>query len=209
MKKILITCLATVFCTVASANALTPNDVIESAIAEISAGIDGRKDELREDRAALYELVNEILLPRFARRYAASQVLARHWRTADEGQRTRFIDAFYNSLLRKYAEGMLDFDPDRVEVLAFRGDLSRPRATARTIVRLDDGTRVPVNYTFVKRDEVWLMFDVTIEGVSYIRNYRSELDAEIRSSSLEEVITRFESENSGADGSEPESVASE
>ena len=104
---------------------------------------------------------------------------------------------------------MLDFDPDRVEVLAFRGDLSRPRATARTIVRLDDGTRVPVNYTFVKRDEVWLMFDVTIEGVSYIRNYRSELDAEIRSSSLEEVITRFESENSGADGSEPESVASE
>jgi len=64
----------------------------------------------------------------------------------------------------------------------------------RSIVRLDDGSRVPVNYGLVKRENGWLLFDVTIEGVSYIRNFRAELDSEIRSSSLAAVIERLEKE---------------
>ena len=124
---------------------------------------------LSADRQALYSVIDKILLPRFDRRYAAQLVLGRHWRTAGAEQRDRFIDAFYSSLLRKYADGVLEFDQDRVEILPFRGDESKPRVTVRTTVRLEDGTDVPVNYGLVKRDSGWLMFDVTIEGISYVR----------------------------------------
>lgn len=178
----------------ATAAAETPNEVIESAIDELATALDGRRDALADDRDALYVVINDILLPRFDRQYAARLVLARHWRTASEDQQDRFIDAFYNNMLKRYADGVLEFQEDRIEVLTFRGDLSKPRVQAKTIVRLNDGTKVPVDYGFVNRNDTWKLFDVTVEGVSFVRNFRAELDAEIRDTSLDAVIERLESE---------------
>ncbi len=178
-----------------SSFAQEPYEQVEQAIAELAAGIEGRRDELENDNEALYVLINGILLPRFNRTYSAQLVLGKNWKDADESQRERFIDGFYNSLLRKYAEGVIEFDQDLVQLLPFRGDLTKKRTIVKTIVVLDDGTRLTVNYGFANRDDAWKMFDVTIEGISYIRNYRAELDAEIRSSSLDAVIERLEREN--------------
>ena len=172
----------------------SPNKLVEDAVAELAAALDGRKEELAADRDALHSLINDMLLPRFDRDYAARLVLGRHWRSADAGQRERFIDAFYNALLRKYADGVLEFEPDKIEILPFRGDATKQRTMVRTIVKLNDGSKVPVNYGLVMRDSGWLIFDVTIEGISYIRNYRAELDSEIRGTSLDAVIERFEAE---------------
>ncbi|MEM8815005.1 MAG: ABC transporter substrate-binding protein [Pseudomonadota bacterium] len=192
----------------ANARAETPNEVIESAIAELATALDGRRDVLADDRDSLYEIIDGILLPRFDRQYAARLVLARHWRSADKAQRNRFIDAFYNSMLKRYADGVLEFQEDRVEVLNFRGDLSKSRVQAKTIVRLDDGTKVPVDYGFVNRNDSWKLFDVTVEGVSFIRNFRTELDSEIRQTSLDAVIERLESEVSSASGASGEGTVS-
>lgn len=177
-----------------NAFAQSPNDVIQSATEELEVALDGRKAELAENKAELYALIDKILLPRFDRRYAAQLVLGRHWRTASAEQRDKFIAAFYRSLLRRYSDGVLEFDQDRVELLPFRGDESKARTTVKSIVRLEDGTKVPVNYGMVRRDSGWLMFDVTIEGISYVRNFRTELNSEIQAKSLDAVISRLESE---------------
>lgn len=172
----------------------SPNAVVEEAAELLASQVGGRKEELSADRPALYAVINEILLPRFDRKYAAQLVLGKHWRSADSGQRQRFIDAFYNSLLRRYADGVLEYDQDKVQILPFRGDDSKARTMVRSYVLLDDGSKVPVNYGLVKRENGWLLFDVTIEGVSYVRNYRAELESEIRTSDLEAVIQRLEKE---------------
>ncbi len=205
MKTILITAAAVLATLpVGLAAAKSPNFVIEEAVTMLAEGLDGRKDQLAEDREALYALIDDILLPRFDRRFAAQLVLARHWRTASEDQQRRFIDAFYSSLLQRYADGILEFEEDRIEVLDYRGDPSKKTTAVRTIVRLDDGSRVPVNYDLVKRGEDWKIFNVTIEGVSYMKNYRAELDAEIRASSLDAVIRRLESEAVEAESEQSE-----
>ena len=178
----------------ANAFAQSPNDVIQSASEELTAALSDHKEALAADRDELYATIDNILLPRFDRRYAAQLVLGRHWRDANAEQRDRFIDAFYGSLLRKYSDGVLEFSQDRIEILPFRGDLSKPRTTVKTIVMLDDGTKVPVNYGMVNRDSNWLMFDVTIEGISYVRNFRTELNSEIQVTGLDAVITRLEGE---------------
>ena len=180
----------------ALANPAPPDAVIEGAVDELSEKLSGRKDELEGKRDELYELINDVLLPRFDRKLAAQLVLAKHWRTASDEQRERFIDAFYNSLLRKYADGILEFDDDRIDVLEYRGDASAKRALVKTNVTLDDGTQVPVHYDLVNRGDRWLIYNVKVEGVSYVSNFRTELDAEIRQSSLEAVIDRLESEGS-------------
>jgi phospholipid transport system substrate-binding protein len=176
------------------AAAQEPLEQVEQAIAELATGLDGRKEELANDQTALCELINSILLPRFDRKYSAQLVLGKNWRNASADQRERFIDGFYDSLLRKYSEGVLEFDQERVQVLPFRGDLNDKRTIVKTIVRLDDGTKVTVNYGFANRNDGWKMFDVTIEGISYIRNYRAELASEISAGSLDAVIDRLEEE---------------
>jgi phospholipid transport system substrate-binding protein len=171
-----------------------PNGVVEEAVDQLAEQLNGRREELAEDRGALYAIIDSILLPRFDRRFAAQVVLAKNWRTATEEQRDRFIEAFYQALLRRYADGILEFEPDMVTVLPFRGDLTKRTTTVRTTVKLDDGSDVSVDYELVNRDAGWLVFNVIIEGVSYVRNYRAELDSEIRSSSLDAVIARLEDE---------------
>jgi phospholipid transport system substrate-binding protein len=179
----------------------SPNAVIDSAVKQLTEQLDGRKDELAENRQALYEIIDGILLPRFDSRFAAQLVLARHWRTASEEQQARFIDAFYQALLRKYADGILEFDPDMITVLPFRGDDTKKRAKVRSTVDLDDGSKVAVDYELVQRKSGWLVFNVIIEGVSYVRNFRAELDSEIKASSLDDVIARLENE-AGSAGNE-------
>jgi len=183
------------------ANLDTPNAVIDSAVTQLTELLDGRKAELAVDRKALYGLIDQILLPRFDRKFAAQVVLAKHWRGASATQKTRFIEAYYQALVRKYSDGVLEFDPNRIEVLPYRGDVSKPRTRVRSSVALDDGSKVAVDYDLVKRDSGWLVFNVVIEGVSYVRNFRAELDAEIRASSLDEVISRLEREADMSTGS--------
>lgn len=196
MKSLLISLLLAATMAAAPANAAeqSPQEVIESAVQQLADTMDGRQEELAADRQSLYALIDEILLPRFDRKFAAQIVLAKHWRSADEAQRERFIEAFYQALVRRYADGVLEFEQERVKVLPFRGDLTKKRTKVRSTVQLNDGSKVAVDYELVKRDSGWLMFNIVIEGISYVRNFRAEMDSEIRGSSLEAVIERLEGE---------------
>jgi phospholipid transport system substrate-binding protein len=171
-----------------------PDEFVREAAELLDEAVSARKEELAADRQALYKVIDEILLPRFDQRYAAQLVLGRHWRTASEDQRTQFIEAFYRSLLRQYSDGLLEFDLGQLEFRPYRGDPTNDRTVVRTVVTLDDGTEAPVDYGLIKRDSGWKVFDVTIEGISYIRNFRAEFNSEIRATSVEAVIKRLQRE---------------
>jgi len=174
--------------------ATRPSEVIEGAVDLLNEGLSGRKEELTADEAALRAFVDGILLPRFDREFAAGAVLGKHWRTASDEQKDRFVSAFYATLLQRYADGILEFDMDRVEILPYKGDASKRTTVVKTNVRLDDGSKIPVHYALVNREDQWRMFDVKIEGISYVITYRKELESEIRSTSLDAVINRLERE---------------
>ena len=192
LSLLLIACLIS-----ASSLSESPNPVIEEAAVLLDEAVRGRREELAVDKEVLYTLINVILLPRFDRKYAAQLVLARHWRTASEEEREQFTDAFYNHLMRLYADAVLEFDLEKLTVLPYRSDDTKKRTTVKTTMLLDDGTEVPVNYGMVKRDSGWLMFDVTIEGISYIRNFKVELNSEIQAKGLSGVIERLEADANG------------
>jgi phospholipid transport system substrate-binding protein len=177
----------------------SPDEFVREAAELLDQAVSERKEELASDRQALYKLIDEILLPRFDQRYAAQLVLGRHWRAANEEQRKQFIEAFYRSLLRQYSDGLLEFDLTQLQFRPYRGDPTKDRTVVRTVVTLDDGTEAPVDYGLIKRGSGWRLFDVTIEGISYVRNFRAEFNSEIQATSLEAVIKRLQREEQGAD----------
>ncbi|HXV39498.1 MAG TPA: ABC transporter substrate-binding protein [Steroidobacteraceae bacterium] len=172
-----------------------PQALIETTARRMLESLDADRAAVRKDPKRVQALVDEILLPHFDTDYSARLVLGRHWRDATPEQRRRFVDAFYQSLLRNYGSALAEFTADRMVVLPFRGDLSNGQATIRTEVKRSDGTRVPVNYTMRATPAGWKAWDVTIEGISYVRNFRNDVGAEVDQRGLDAVIERLEREN--------------
>jgi phospholipid transport system substrate-binding protein len=175
-----------------AAEADEPSQIIQNAASEMLKELDAHRADYRKDPGKVSALVDRVLLPHFDSQYAAQQVLAKYWRTASPEQRDRFIKAFYQSLLRNYGAALLEFTADRMTILPFAGDLASGRAVIRTQVKRDNGTQVPVNYSVHKTDKGWMAYDVSIEGISYIKSYRTDFGAEIDQKGLDEVIDRLE-----------------
>jgi len=174
-----------------------PQELIEKSARALLEALDTDRAQAKKDPARVRALVDEILLPNFDTDYSARLVLGKHWRTATPEQRRRFIDAFYQSLLRNYGSALADFTADRLVVLPFRGDPASGQAVVRTEVKRSNGQRVPVNYTLHATPQGWKAWDVTIEGISYVRNFRNDVGAEVEQAGLESVIKRLETESPG------------
>ena len=175
--------------------AQTPDQVVQGIADELGKAIDGHQAELKSDHEKLIKLIDGILLPHFDIDYASILVLGPYARTSTPEQRARFAKAFYNSIAHRYAEGLLNYTRGRVQVLPTKGDLNDKRSIVRTEVVLDDGKRLGVDYAFRKtKSGQWKAYDVIIEGISYITNYRNQVGAEISKSSLDALITRLETQ---------------
>lgn len=180
----------------AAAPGQTPNQVVETTANELARRIEGRQAELEKNPEALYAVVNEVFLPVFDTDYAARLVLGRHGRSATPAQRQAFIDAFYDFLLRSYARYVLRFEKDKVKVLPpGRSQPGGDRALVLTKMALADGKQIPVDYSLRQTPDGWKAFDVRIEGVSYVQNYRNQFDAEIAQKGLDAVIARIRADS--------------
>ncbi len=172
-----------------------PQLLIEKVSRDLLREIDANRAALAKDPAKLRALVDKILLPSFDADYSARLVLGKYWRTATDQQRQRFIDGFVQSMMRKYGNALLEFTADRMVVLPFKGDPAATSATVRTEVKRDNGTPVPVNYSLHATPQGWQAWDVTIEGISYVKNFRTDFGSEIEARGLDAVIQRLETEN--------------
>lgn len=170
----------------------SPEAVVRSAAESILAELDGRREQLEANPAELHAVVDRVFLPRFDTAYASFLVLGRHGRDASNEQKARFTTALYNYILNRYAQGLLRFESDRLQIVPMRGEPDGDRASIRTLITLDDGSNVPVNYELRLGSSGWKVYDIVIEGISYVRNLRSQLGAEIGANGLDSVILRLE-----------------
>lgn len=171
---------------------LGPHELVSKVANDTLKDLDANRAEYAKNKNKVRELVDKNMLPYFDTAYSAQLVLAKHWRTATPEQRKRFVDAFYQSLLQNYGEALLEFTPDRLKILPFQGNPTDKVATVRTEIRRDNGSRVPVNYSLRQTDNGWKAYDVQIEGVSYVKSFRTDFGAEIDQKGIEAVIQRLE-----------------
>ena len=193
MKKIFAGLLLLVFTSTSAFAQQTPQQVVEETANAILTALNGRHDELRDDPEALYNLVDDILLPRFDLQFAGAYVLGKYRRNANADQKKRFVTAFYRSLVKRYADGLLEYRQNSVEFLPFKPSTKPTRATVRTVVTLTDGTKTPVDYGLRETKQGWKVYDVVIEGISYLQNNRKIVTAEIAKNGLDSLIQRLES----------------
>ena len=176
------------------ASALSPQQLVENSAKKMLQELDANRAMYRADPVKLDALVGNVLLPNFDTEYSARLVLGQSWRTATPEQRKRFVDAFYHSLLRNYGAALIDFTGDRFVVLPYKGEASDATATVRTEVKKSSGDKVPVNFSLRKTPDGWKAWDVVIEGISYVKSFRTDFASEIQQKGLDDVISRLEKE---------------
>jgi len=176
----------------------SPDKVIESVAHQVLVDLDKNREAYRKDSTQLRHMIDKYLLKYFDTEYAAQLVLAKNWRTASEEQRRQFIEVFYQSLLLNYGNTLLDFTSDRLKVLPYQGKPADTAATVRSEIRRDNGSKVSVNYTLRLTDSGWKAYDVTIEGVSYVKSFRTDFGAEIEQKGLDAVIKRLQNQQAGS-----------
>jgi len=184
--------------TVASETEPSPHEIIATTANAVAEQLDGRRVYFEENPDQLYTLIDELLLPHFDVRYAGRLVLGKHWKTASKEQRDRFVAVFYRFLLQSYSNGILEFEQGSVLVLPPDGEQGDKRIVVKTETRMDDGSEVPINYSMRKTPDGWRVYDVRIEGVSYVQNYRNQFNAEIAALGIDSVIDRLDAEVSAA-----------
>jgi phospholipid transport system substrate-binding protein len=138
-----------------------------------------------ERRRSVRRIANEI----FDFGETAKRSLGRHWGARTPAEREEFVQLFADLLERSYISKIELFNGERVTYIGetIDGDI----ATVRTRLVTKQATEIPVDYRMLKRDERWLVYDVIIEGVSLVANYRTQFNKIIQTSSYPDLIKKM------------------
>lgn len=181
-----------------ASSASGPQAVMEDLSARLFADLDKQSKSIRHNADKVLPIVDRLLYAHFDREYAARLVLGQHWRGATPDQRQQFAVALYQRLLRTYAGAVAEWTADRVKLLPLRSDPAALQVTVHTQVTGSGGAIVPVDFRLRQTAEGWKIFDVIVDGVSYVRNYHDDTDEEVTQKGLDAAIARLARTDTGA-----------
>lgn len=156
-------------------------------------------ERLREDQQNLkanpdliYPLVEDLVLPHFDFERMSVWVLGKNWRKADAQQQRQFVDAFRTLLVRTYARALLEYTDQQINFLPFHAEEDAKRVTVRTEIAQPGGVNIPINYSMFQNQEgKWKVYDISVDGVSLVTNYRTSFASEIRQGGIEKLLQRL------------------
>ena len=144
-----------------------------------------KESQSRERRGAVRKVADEI----FDFQETAKRSLARHWPPRTPAEQTEFVRLFADLLERSYISRIELYGGEKI---AYLGDsLDGDQAVVRTRIVTKGGSEVPVDYRMLKRSDRWLVYDVIIEGVSLVANYRTQFNKIIQTSSYAELVRKM------------------
>lgn len=169
-----------------------PVDVVRDTTDRLFSLIEENREQYEANPEGLEEAVREILVPKLDREYSGRLVLGRHSRGLESGQVTEFAEALSDLLIERYAEQLLEFkDREQLEIRPLSGEPDEKKTRIQTRVKLTTGQSVPVDYIMRKTDSGWQVFDVVVEGVSYVVTFRTQFNEELRENGFEDVMKRL------------------
>jgi len=145
--------------------------------------------KLRERRAAIRKVANDA----FDFTEIAKRALGRHWQGRTDKEREEFVGLFADLLERAYISKIELYGGEKIQY--GREQLDGDFTTVSTKITTKQGQEVPVDYRMLRRGDRWLVYDVAVEGVSLVSNYRSQFSQIIQASSYEELVKRMKAKD--------------
>ncbi|NKC13150.1 MAG: hypothetical protein GKR94_13405 [Gammaproteobacteria bacterium] len=160
--------------------------LIKETTARLLKAVGAQTGPVDVDRA--FDLVAEYIEPHVDLERAARRILGKHWRKATADQRRRFVEQFRILLLRTYAVAIADNPSVDIEYLPARRTKRPGEAIVPTRIPQSSAPSLSINYRLHGGKLGWKLFDVSIEGVSLVRTYRSSFAQRVKKSGIDALI---------------------
>lgn len=151
--------------------------------------------EIQTDKQKIYQLAEEKILPNFDLERISALVLGKTWRSIDETQKQKFQAEFKTMLLRTYAVALGKYKDQEIEFKPLRMEPGDKQATVKTQIIQNSAQPISVDYALAKTENSWKVFDIAIEGVSLVTNYRSQFAGEIKNNGIDSLISKLSEKN--------------
>ena len=165
--------------------AVSPTDAVKYTIDEVLRILDDREMQRPARLMERRKLLERVIAARFDYREMARRSLPKQWKTLTEADRKEFVDLFQSFLSASYADKIEGYAGEQIHYLAER--IEGDYAEVRTKI-VSEKTEIPIDYRLMGRSGDWFVYDVVADGISLVRNYRSQFDTIIRESGYPELV---------------------
>ena len=197
MKKLLLG-LSLLCLSVTSYAIESPDELVKRTAEDVLTSVKSDADIQAGDQAKIFALAEEKILPNFNFDKVSRLVLGKNWTKATPEQKTAFQNEFKTLLIRTYATALSKYKNQTIEYKPLRMAEGAATASVKTAILQPGGQPIAVDYSLEKKVDAWKVYDIVIEGVSLVTNYRSQFAQEIRQNGLDSLIKKLGDKNKAA-----------
>jgi len=179
-----------------AADAVTPPDVLaKTTTQEVLAILKADKDIQSGNMQKVYELVEAKILPNFDFNRMTQLAVGKHWNQASAPQKQALVTEFRNLLVRTYAGSLTAFSNQTVDFKPLNMKPGDEEVVIKSEVKQPGGQVIPIDYSMYQTAFGWKVYDVSIDNVSLVTNYRASFSNKIRQSGIDGLIAQLASQS--------------
>jgi|TARA_Y100000992_G_scaffold175947_1_gene118670 phospholipid transport system substrate-binding protein len=171
-----------------------PDTFLKDSVKEISAFISENKESLDSDENFLRSKVDELVIPKLDIELMSKIVLGKkNWMSMSISEQKEFQLAFRGLMVRTYMKSLTSFDGEKIKFLPYKKGKRDDVARVKSVYLLKEG-ELHVNYSLKMNDSgSWKVYDINIDGISLLRNYRSDFKNHIEKEGIRSLINTLQS----------------
>lgn len=175
-----------------------PDELVKSTAHDVLEIIKNDKDIQSGDEKRISEVAEEKILPNFDFDRVSRMVLGKNWSNATKEQQVAFQNEFKELLLHTYASALTKYRGQTIDFKPLRSQPGDKEVTVKSEIKQPGGQPIAVDYSLEKGTNGWKVYDIVIEGVSLVTNYRSQFSNEVRQNGMDGLIQRLVDKNKQA-----------
>jgi phospholipid transport system substrate-binding protein len=174
------------------ATAITATEAVKSSVEQVVRLLEDKElkapDRAMERRQRLQKIFND----RFSYEEMSKRSLGAHWNNLNEAQRQQFVDLFRQLLARTYTGTIEGYSGERFQYLSERNEGDYAEVRTKLVSRKGE---IPINYRLLSKAGEWQVYDIVVDGISMVSNYRAQFTKIIRASSYEDLVQKLQNKS--------------
>ena len=165
-----------------------PDDFLKESVKEVSLLVSQNKDRFEQDETFLRMKMNEVVMPKLDITLMSKIILGKKiWTQMENSQKDNFIDAFKYKMTSTYMKSITVFDGEKIEFLPYKPGKKDNLAFVKSKYIMASGD-IEVNYRLIRKDDGWKVYDIIFDGISLMKNYRTDFRQHVNKSGVESLI---------------------
>jgi phospholipid transport system substrate-binding protein len=179
----------------AHADDVAPDELVRRTTTEVLNIIKADKDLASGDTRKIVQLAEEKVLPNFNFARMTQLAVGRAWRDATDAQKEALTKEFRTLLVRTYSTSLTQYRNQTIEVKPAKFAAGDKETVVKTQINQPGGQPIPIDYSMEKTDKGWKAYDIVVDGVSLVTNYRSTFAEEVRKSGIDGLVKTLADRN--------------